>query len=107
MWRSVTPFVPPRHLKRAGADSFIGQVAAELSRRGLPVPVRITQSSQSEIFDARFRHFVRERNRGGRAAPQAAWSAFEIEFAEPVNGPICLGYGSHYGLGRFETSPIL
>lgn len=23
-------------------------------------------------------------------------------FPEPVRGPICLGYGAHYGLGRFE-----
>ena len=27
---------------------------------------------------------------------------FEIEFAEPVQGPIALGYGCHFGLGQFH-----
>lgn len=26
---------------------------------------------------------------------------FEIEFAEPVCGPIALGFGCHFGLGLF------
>ena len=28
-------------------------------------------------------------------------NGFEIEFAERVAGPLCLGYGSHFGLGLF------
>jgi hypothetical protein len=28
---------------------------------------------------------------------------FELLFAEPQQGPILLGWGSHYGLGAFEA----
>ena len=28
-------------------------------------------------------------------------AGFEIEFAEPVAGPIALGFGCHFGLGLF------
>lgn len=41
VWRSVTPFVPPRHLKRQGANSLEGQIQAELASRELPLAERI------------------------------------------------------------------
>ncbi|MCA9598196.1 MAG: type I-U CRISPR-associated protein Cas5/Cas6 [Myxococcales bacterium] len=40
-WVSATPFVPPRHLKRRGANSLEGQIRAELESRGLPSPMRV------------------------------------------------------------------
>ena len=36
VWVSVTPFVPPRFLKRRGANTLVGQINAELASRGLP-----------------------------------------------------------------------
>jgi len=27
----------------------------------------------------------------------------ELEFPEPLEGPLALGYGSHFGLGLFVT----
>ncbi|XYH98812.1 type I-U CRISPR-associated protein Csb2 [Sorangium sp. So ce1128] len=41
VWRSVLPFVPPRHLKPRGSSSLAGQVQAELASRGLPAAERI------------------------------------------------------------------
>ncbi|XXY18462.1 type I-U CRISPR-associated protein Csb2 [Sorangium sp. So ce216] len=41
VWKSVLPFVPPRHLKRQGANSLEGQVQAELASRNLPPAERI------------------------------------------------------------------
>ncbi|MCW8137607.1 MAG: type I-U CRISPR-associated protein Cas5/Cas6 [Planctomycetota bacterium] len=35
VWRSVTPFVPPRHLKAKGKNSLEGQVRAELESHGV------------------------------------------------------------------------
>jgi hypothetical protein len=29
--------------------------------------------------------------------------ALRLRFAEPVRGPLCLGYGSHFGLGLFQA----
>ena len=35
-WDSVTPFVPPRHLKPRGRNSLRGQIEEELAARGFP-----------------------------------------------------------------------
>src|SRR6478609_2414119 len=61
-WISATPFVPPRHLKKNGRSSLIGQVEAELSARRLP-------TANVEVLDwngaaRQLRHFVRRRQRG-------------------------------------------
>jgi CRISPR-associated protein Csb2 len=34
--------------------------------------------------------------RGGRSG-----TAFRLTFAEPISGPLALGYGAHFGLGLF------
>lgn len=41
VWRTVLPFVPPRHLKRQGRSALEGQIQAELGSRGLPAAARI------------------------------------------------------------------
>ena len=49
-----------------------------------------------------FRHFVRRRARGGVAPAQDTGFYVELRFKELIPGPICLGYGAHFGMGRFE-----
>jgi len=100
-WRSLTPFVPPRHLKTRGRNSLPGQINAELASRGLP------DMLSCQIFDPhtddaarRARHFKRVRGQGA-PPPQDVGFVLDLEFAAPVRGPIALGYGSHYGLGTF------
>ena len=106
-WISLTPFVPPRHLKKRGANTLEGQVLAELESRGLPEPlnIEIRQTPGSgdldEVHRRRFRHFVRCRSRGGAPPPQDMGVFVRLRFDESVQGPVCLGYGSHFGLGRF------
>jgi CRISPR-associated protein Csb2 len=99
-WVSTTPFVPPRYLKKNGRSSLVGQVEAELRVRGLPVP-------KVEVLDwsgegRTLRHFVRRRQRGPQP-PLDSGFAIRLLFDSPVGGPICLGYGSHFGLGRFRA----
>lgn len=102
-WRSLTPFVPPRYVKKRGRNTLKGQVRAELESRGLSVPARIEVIDPKEDTEIlRQRHFVRTRRRGP-APPIDCGFALKIVFAEPVRGPICLGYGSHFGLGLFTT----
>ncbi len=36
VWVSATPFVPPRFLKRRGANALLGQINGELASRALP-----------------------------------------------------------------------
>lgn len=99
-WISATPFVPPRHLKKHGRSSLVGQVEAELQGRGLP-PANVEVLAWSADTLA-LRHFVRRRDRGPQP-PRDLGVALRIHFAEPIRGPLCLGYGSHFGLGRFRA----
>lgn len=118
VWKSITPFVPPRHVKAHGKNTIEGQVRAELQSRKFPEPAavhqlapvfnlgnvselgeRVTESDQ--ITWSRFRHFVLVR-RDGPKPPVNFGFAIQLEFERPVSGPIALGYGSHFGLGLFE-----
>ena len=101
-WRSRTPFVLPRHPKahRDGADD---QLRRELSQRAFAPCVRADPVADVRLghggHPTRWSEFRRWRE-GDRMTTGCA--GFEIEFEEPVKGPVLLGYGSHYGLGQFE-----
>lgn len=100
-WMSATPWVAPRLLKRKGKDSIEGQVRLECQRRGLPELVEVRICSLQEERARAMRHYVLH-----DARHQPPWPArffLELSFAEPLQGPLCLGYGSHYGLGRFQS----
>jgi len=121
-WRSVTPFIPPRHFKRRGTkrdrcspEQFTEIVLREeIERRGLPPPIRVSHLERCHLWDHRRkvatgRHFSwlefrQERVMGGGRRGTHAGCGFEIEFPEPVSGPIALGYGCHFGLGLFAPS---
>lgn len=102
-WITVTPFVPPRYLKKRGTNALEGQVQAELASRGLPAAQRIEVLDPHDNDLARCqRHTIRVR-RFGPAPPVNQGFTLKLRFSEATRGPICLGYGSHYGLGLFET----
>jgi CRISPR-associated protein Csb2 len=104
-WMSVTPFVAPRHLKSRGRNTLEGQVRAELCSRGFVEPAEIRViDPRTDDRARRQRHHIRIRRFGAPPAVDAAFS-LELVFAEPVAGPLSLGYGSHFGLGRFECLP--
>lgn len=103
VWTSLTPFVCPRYLKKSGRNNLQGQLAAELSSRRLPSPAEVT------IFEPgiypqylRHRHFIRARRRGPRPPADFGYT-LKIRFREPLRGPLCLGYASHFGLGLFVS----
>ncbi|HOE66824.1 MAG TPA: type I-U CRISPR-associated protein Csb2 [Candidatus Hydrogenedentes bacterium] len=101
-WTSLTPFVPPRFVKKSGkSNDLISQVNAELSSRGLPeAAVNFIPWDSEESH--RLRHCVRMRKHGA-PPPQDIGYLLQLTFAEPVHGPISLGYASHFGLGAFEV----
>jgi CRISPR-associated protein Csb2 len=105
-WRSVTPLVPPRFLKTRGANALEGQVARELSARGMPEPRSIRVVDPHADEDVRkSRHFVRRRGR--RAAPPPPLDVgfvLELDFETAIRGPLVLGYASHFGLGLFGST---
>jgi CRISPR-associated protein Csb2 len=119
-WVSRTPFIPTRYPKatRAGAPKLdasgkqIGSPEHELLRllalAGIPEPVAVEAVSSTEIAGERvgWASFRRARNSGdGRRAGSAGYG-FRIEFAEPVRGPVAVGYGAHFGMGTFMIDRI-
>jgi CRISPR-associated protein Csb2 len=112
VWRSVTPFVATRHYKERGTkrDAFPrDQLAAmnlqeELAHRGLPAPIRVDMLKELSLPGGRsfnWRDFRQQRVLGDGRRGNEFGKGFEIEFAEPVAGPIALGYACHFGLGLF------
>ena len=103
-WTSLTPFVPPRFIKKSGKNNdLLSQVNAELSSRGLPnAAVSIIPWHSEDAH--KLRHCVRVRKRGA-PPPQDVGYLLRLTFAERVHGPISLGYASHFGLGLFIAEP--
>jgi CRISPR-associated protein Csb2 len=103
-WASITPFVPPRFLKKRGRNTLEGQVADELASRGHPAPLEVQLLDPHDHERARRqRHFIRSRRHGPSASIDCGFT-LTLGFAEPVRGPLCLGYGSHFGLGMFAQA---
>lgn len=100
VWESVTPFVPPRTLDRRSKRSVFGQVNAELASRGLPEAVSVEIDAE---LTRSLRHCVRRRGRGGVPPKADVGFGLRLRFAEPIHGPLLLGYASHYGLGLFRA----
>jgi CRISPR-associated protein Csb2 len=102
VWESVTPFVPPRYLKRDGKNSLSGQVKAELISHGHPDAESI---EIQEELSKKLRHYIRRRTHGAALQPPTDMGyGLRIVFSKPVSGPILLGYASHYGLGLFAPA---
>lgn len=123
-WRSVTPFIPVRHYKSRGQkkdtcdyEAFPETVLREeLLRRGFPEPARISAVARCYLWNhsgkcignsainLSWLKFRRERVFGNGRRGLHPGCGFEIEFNEPVQGPVALGYGCHYGLGLFAPA---
>ncbi len=123
-WRSITPFIPVRHYKTRGQkkdtcayDAFPEVVLREeLLKRGFPQPTRVVTLPRCDLWDhakkgiannlrnLSWLQFRRERVMGNGKKGQHPGCGFEIEFEEPVQGPVAMGYGCHYGLGLFAPA---
>lgn len=109
VWESLTPFVPPRHIKGRG-DGLRGappeQVARLLALHGFP-PARVAVLPARDITPPRpqspiaWHEFRRLRPSGRGSRGMNAAFGFRLAFEQPVTGPIALGYAAHQGLGQF------
>ncbi|MCL6547718.1 MAG: type I-U CRISPR-associated protein Cas5/Cas6 [Alicyclobacillus sp.] len=102
-WISLTPYLHPWHSKRNGKFGPGDQIAKELRLRGLPEPVRVTPLEAIEVHGTRLfpQRFRRLRYFKRQDLPDTRGGFYEIEFAEPVQGPIALGSNCHFGMGLF------
>jgi CRISPR-associated protein Csb2 len=116
-WISRMPFVPARHPKvtRAGVpkrdaagiqiDSPEHELRRLLRLAGFPVPsvvesVPCTSLGGRNVYWAGFQT-LRENNWAGKKAVGRVGYGFRMQFPEPVQGPLAVGYAAHLGLGSF------
>ena len=120
-WRSLTPYVLPRHTKFRGpkdekrmVDGPEEQIRREISLRNPDwqlTNVNIAHNRkrippiQRESSGFRPFEFFRYR-RGGGSNGGGAFN-FTLEFESPVRGPIAIGFACHYGLGIFVPGRLL
>ncbi len=115
LWRSVTPYLHPWHLKKpemrtpeATAAAILGQLRSEWCARGSGlaeiVEIRELPSIQHGGRTLRPLHFHRFRRKNGLVQPDALGRLIELRFAKPVRGPIALGFACHFGLGLFSAA---
>jgi CRISPR-associated protein Csb2 len=100
-WRSLTPFVPPRHPKREWHDFVESEIRRELGYRRPDTPASVT------VTDTDWTSYTRrrpsQRFTGKPSGPSITrGAAVQLTFDEPVAGPIALGYLAHFGLGLFQ-----
>jgi len=106
-WRSVTPFSLPRFPNRGGGkpprprDLPEGQLIRELNNRGLPEPVSIKRIDGYQVEGRPLVRWLEFHTTTYNGTKGNGLAGFEIEFAEPVRGPIALGFACHFGLGLF------
>jgi CRISPR-associated protein Csb2 len=95
-WRSLTPFIPPRHSKRrlSWKEHVRIQVAEELAHRSQPAPQIV------DLLPGDWRAYRRHRIGIGPEDGRRA-TGLKLVFKVPVTGPLALGRLSHYGLGLF------
>lgn len=118
-WVSRTPFLLSRHPKRhkdgsprlrddaTWMDGPEDQLRRALQHQGFPDPAALT--ALDHVLAAgkpvRWLSFAWQRRDKAEAPAVPQGFGFRLEFAEPVQGPIALGYGCHFGLGQFAALP--
>jgi CRISPR-associated protein Csb2 len=98
-----------RGTKRDRPEDYASPVAfarcvleQELARKAdLPRVVAIDNLETIGARELRPIQFKRFRNKRGDDGGRRPAGAFRITFAEPVQGPLCLGHSCHFGLGLF------
>lgn len=109
-WRSVTPFSLPRFATRGGGkparprDLPEAQLGRELRVRGLPEPVSITRLEGYGAGERSLVRWLEFHTRRFKGEEGHGLAGFELEFDEPVSGPLALGFACHFGLGLFVSA---
>lgn len=101
-WRSLTPYLPVRHRKRESFEEFLtADVSTELRYRDLP-PATATPVEQDGRMPDRWASEFRRYRMTERMNKSRPGLGLQLEFPEPVPGPLLLGQLSHFGYGIFE-----
>lgn len=102
LWKSVTPYVPPRYRLQRGrerkGESIAEQICREIHTRGITQKVEVEVTGPPQWMSIHIPH--RERNKRDSAGVRLSYLV-QLRFDKPVTGPIRLGHSSSFGLGLF------
>lgn len=118
MWVSATPYLATRYAKTRGRNQIdlrdpqakAGFLVADLRGQVKTVCAELDVIQIEPLLDSgafkvagRWRpiQFKRYRSKPSDDGGQRLAGAFQIQFAQPVCGPIALGHSAHFGLGVF------
>ncbi len=104
-WVSLTPYLHPWHTKKN--FNVAAQIRRECEIRGLPElenlkHVNTIKVGNRSLMPIRFRRFRSLRR--NQIQPDCRGSFWELNFAEPITGPLALGFACHFGLGLFAPN---
>ena len=104
VWQSCSPYLHPWHLKKN--FTLFDQIRKECAKRGLPelediklVPYLL--KGESRLCPPAF---YKIRSKKGLSQPDRRGGFWQLRFKKPVQGPLALGFGCHFGLGLFEAA---
>jgi len=102
-WQSCSSFVSPRFAKRRrGALLDAPQTQLERLLKLVHRREAIEIEALAAPRDGDWSRFE-QRRCGTQPGPRRHASGWRLRFAQPLAGPLVLGYGAHYGLGCFEV----
>ncbi len=106
VWKSVSPYLHPWHKKKN--FTVYDQLKKECVKRGWPplesvklIPYVVREDRR--FYPLSFHRFRRKKN---LIQPDRQGGFWQLTFKNPVQGPLALGFGCHFGLGLFESLAI-
>jgi len=112
LWSSVTPYLGPSHIGQRGQGRYIRKAIRREWRRlseqdpryrGVELRDVTEVSSDDSSWSGRPQPFEFRRTRMKHGGAFRPCRLYRLEFSEPIGGPVCLGYASHFGFGLFAA----
>lgn len=104
-WRTLTPYVPPRHYLRGGrvrvSETIENQVRRELATRGYAPSTKLLTVEEIGQPTWVAVHVPRREAESRSAIGDRRGYWLRLRFSEPIAGPVRLGHSSNFGLGLF------
>ena len=115
-WVSVTPFLGNPEIGNSHQIAYLrkgirrewrrlAEQCPRLSQIQLLEVTHLTDEELREMELPAAREFRRIRSKHGGRSQWRAGGLFRLTFDQPVSGPVCLGYASHFGMGMFAAVP--
>jgi CRISPR-associated protein Csb2 len=107
-WRSVTPYLPVRHMaKNESWEDFLAEdLTAELRYRDQADAVVTRVELSTELTARQVNQYRRYRTKEKLQKHSRVGVGVVLEFGAPVSGPLLLGQLSHFGFGRFAPQEL-